>query len=88
MLTRDYAKNQDLHWNLAIKTDPGIRKEDITQESEITFKNKKEYDAFLEQAGHSKQIELKKHEKSQSNNFKNDFPECSIEYIFGPGPWR
>jgi len=26
--------------------------------------------------------------KVQSNNFKNDFPGCSIDYIFGPGPWR
>lgn len=26
--------------------------------------------------------------KAQSNNFKKDFPGYSIEYIFGPGPWR
>ena len=26
--------------------------------------------------------------KKQSDNFKSDFPGYSIEYIFGPGPWR
>lgn len=26
--------------------------------------------------------------KKQSDNFKSDFPDYSIEYIFGPGPWR
>ncbi|WP_028235186.1 hypothetical protein [Pseudobutyrivibrio sp. MD2005] len=26
--------------------------------------------------------------KVQSDNFKLDFPDYSIEYIFGPGPWR
>ena len=26
--------------------------------------------------------------KKQSDNFKRDFPGYSIEYIFGPGPWR
>ncbi|SHJ81683.1 hypothetical protein SAMN02745248_01017 [Hathewaya proteolytica DSM 3090] len=26
--------------------------------------------------------------KKQSNNFKSDFPGYSIDYIFGPGPWR
>ena len=26
--------------------------------------------------------------KKQSNNFKSDFLGYSIEYIFGPGPWR
>lgn len=26
--------------------------------------------------------------KKQSNNFRNDFPGYSIDYIFGPGPWR
>ena len=26
--------------------------------------------------------------KIQSDNFKLDFPDYSIEYIFGPGPWR
>ena len=26
--------------------------------------------------------------KTQSNNFKKDFPGYSIEYIFGPGLWR
>ena len=26
--------------------------------------------------------------KKQSDNFKIDFPDYRIEYIFGPGPWR
>lgn len=26
--------------------------------------------------------------KKQSDSFKSDFPDYSIEYIFGPGPWR
>jgi hypothetical protein len=26
--------------------------------------------------------------KVQSDNFKLDYPDYSIEYIFGPGPWR
>ena len=26
--------------------------------------------------------------KKQSDNFQSDFPGYSIDYIFGPGPWR
>ena len=46
--TADYAKNGDHYWNLAIKTDSGRTKENLTQESYLVYDDPIKREAALE----------------------------------------